>query len=67
LLPLSRLIFGQTTIYPTIGALIDLISEPGNIPVSQRLPPAQKRVRQDTKFTTHPQRSLKIELFPRSS
>jgi hypothetical protein len=37
----QSVIFGQTTIYPTIGALIDLVSEPGNIPVSQQPPPAK--------------------------
>jgi len=28
----QSVIFGQTTIYPTIGALIDLVSEPGSVP-----------------------------------
>ncbi|HWY22080.1 MAG TPA: hypothetical protein VNX26_12720 [Candidatus Acidoferrum sp.] len=37
----QSVIFGQTTIYPTIGALIDLVSEPGNLPVSQQPPPAK--------------------------
>ncbi len=32
----QSVIFGQTTIYPTIGALIDLVSDPGSVEVKMQ-------------------------------
>ena len=34
----QSVIFGQTTIYPTIGALIELVSDPGNVPAAAPTP-----------------------------
>ncbi len=41
----QSVIFGQTTIYPTIGALIDLVSEPGSVPAANQSPQETPAVR----------------------